>query len=141
MANLLYPSNASLYFHNELATVIEHADGYARIDWNPVPISSSSLRAVYEHVLRLLRSRGFSKVLSDHLLMPPIQPDDQQWLIQDWAPRAVREAGYRHCAIIQAYAAANRLATTRVVQQLEPTMLTVRYFDDNRAAEQWLCCA
>jgi hypothetical protein len=47
MAHLLYPANASLFFHNELASVLEHADGYVRIDWNPVPSSSLTLRTVY----------------------------------------------------------------------------------------------
>jgi hypothetical protein len=138
MADLLYPANASLYYHNELAAVIDHADGYARIEWNPVPIRSASLRLVYEQVLLLLRSRGFSKILTDHQMMPPVQPEDQAWLTQEWAPRAVLEAGYRYCAIVQAYDVFNQLATKHMVQQLASFPLTIRYFEDNRQAEKWL---
>ncbi|MCB2410017.1 hypothetical protein [Hymenobacter lucidus] len=140
MADLLYPANASLYYHNELATVIEHAHGYARIDWNPVPIRSSSLRAVYEHALYLLRDEGFSKILTDHQLMPPVLPRDQEWLTQDWAPRAVH-AGYRLCAVVQAYDVLSQLSTQQIVQQITDLPLTIRYFTDSRAAEDWLRCA
>ncbi|TGE28686.1 hypothetical protein [Hymenobacter metallicola] len=138
MADLVYPSNASLYYHNELATVVEHGDGYARIDWNPVPIRSSSLRAVYEQVLQLLRTRGLSKVLTDHQMMPPIQPSDQEWLSHNWAPRAVQQAGYRFCAIVQAYDVLSQLSTQNIVRQLESVPLMIRYFEDNESAEKWL---
>ncbi|MCB2376931.1 hypothetical protein LGH70_05020 [Hymenobacter sp. BT635] len=138
MANLLYPNNASLYYHNELASVVEHADGYARIDWNPVPIRSSSLRAVYEQVLKLLRQQGFTKVLSDHQLLPPILPADQEWLSHDWAPRAVALAGYRCCALVQAHDVISQISLRQIVRELGPIPLTVRYFEDSSAAECWL---
>ena len=138
MADLQYPANASLYYHNELANVIGHADGYVRIEWNPVPIRSSSLRAVYEHVLGLLRSQGISKILTDNQFMPPVPPSEQEWLIQNWAPRAVLEAGYRFCAIIQAHDVLSQLATQHMVQQLACVPLTIRYFEDSREAESWL---
>ncbi|TGE24459.1 hypothetical protein E5K00_04380 [Hymenobacter aquaticus] len=138
MAHLLYPNNASLYYHNELASVVEHADGYVRIDWNPVPIRSSSLRAVYEQVLTLLRQQGFAKVLSDHQLLPPIQPSDQEWLSQDWVPRAVAQAGYRCCALVQAHDVLSQISLTHIVRQLGPVPLIVRYFEDSSAAERWI---
>ncbi|UOQ70805.1 hypothetical protein [Hymenobacter cellulosilyticus] len=139
MADLLYPANASLYYHNELATVVEHAHGYARIDWNPVPITSASLRAVYEQVLALLLSRRLCKVLTDHQMMPPLLPTEQQWLVETWAPRAIQEAGYRYCAIVQAYDVLNQQSTRQIVQRLTEKPLTVRYFEDDQAAEDWLC--
>jgi hypothetical protein len=141
MAHLLYPTNASLYFHNELASVLEHADGYARIDWNPVPIQSSVLRTIYEQVLQLLRVSGFTKILSDHQLMPPLQPADQAWLSENWVPRAIAEAGYRHGAVVEDHDLVSLTSIVQVVQQLDGLPLTVRYFEDDRRAAEWLRCA
>jgi hypothetical protein len=141
MANLLYPTNASLYFHNELASVLEHADGYARIDWNPVPSRSSTLRAVYEQVLHLLRAKGFTKILSDHQLRSPLLPADQLWLSEEWLPRAITETGYSHAAVVEAHDLLSRSSIMQVAQHLTPLPLTVRYFEDDRRAAQWLSCA
>ncbi|UOQ51568.1 hypothetical protein [Hymenobacter cellulosivorans] len=138
MADLRYPANASLYYHNELANVVEFTFGYVRIDWNPVPITSAALRAVYEQALNLLRSRGLCKILTDHQLMPPVPAGEQEWLVQDWAPRAIREAGYRYCAVVQSYDVLNRQSTQQIVQRLGKEPFTVRYFEDDQAAEDWL---
>jgi hypothetical protein len=141
MANLLYPTNASLFFHNELASVLEHADGYARIDWNPVPIQSRALRTVYTQVLNLLRASGFTKILSDHQLMPPLLPADQLWLSQEWVPQAIAEAGYSHGAVVESHDLLSRSTIVRVVEQIGHLALTVRYFEDDWRAAQWLRCA
>ncbi|PJJ60340.1 hypothetical protein [Hymenobacter chitinivorans] len=138
MADLRYPADASLYYHNDLATIMEHAHGYARIDWHPVPITSAALRTVYEQVLTLLSSRGLCKILTDHQLMPPVLAAEREWLTQNWAPRAMREAGYRYCAIVQAYDVLSQQSTQHMVQQLAETPLTIRYFEDAQAAEDWL---
>jgi hypothetical protein len=140
MAHLLYPSNASLYFHNELASILEHADGYARIDWQPVPSQSRVLRTVYEQVLRLLCATGFTKILSDRQLMPPLLPVDQLWLAEQWIPQAVSEAGYRHGAVVESHDLLSRNSVVQVVEKLGSLPLTVRYFEDDWQAAKWLRC-
>jgi len=141
MAHLLYPTNASLYFHNEVASVLEHADGYARIDWNPVPIQSGALRTVYEQVLRLLRTRGFTKILSDRQLMPPLLPADQVWLSEEWIPQAIEQANYRHGAVVASRDLLSHSSVVQVVEQVGHLPLTVRYFEDDWQAAEWLRCA
>ena len=137
MPDLLYPTRESLYFHNSLASIIEHSLGYVRIEWHPTLVRTSELREVYEQVLLLLKESGITKVLSDHQLLAAIMPDDQCWLANDWAPRAVQEGGYSHCAIIQAYDIVSHLATLKITKALTAP-LTVSYFDDEKAAEEWL---
>jgi hypothetical protein len=141
MAHLLYPTNASLFFHNEQASILEHTDGYVRIDWNPVPIQSGALRTIYEQVLRLLRHAGLTKILSDHQLMPPLLAADQHWLSDEWVPRAIAEAGYRHGAVVEAHDLLSRTSIVQVVNQLGNLPLTVRYFEDDWRAAEWLRCA
>lgn len=139
MNKLIYPAEGSLYFHNPLASVIEHPGQYIRVSWQAVPTFSTKLREVYEHVLRLLKESRLERVLCDHHCMTAIMPEDQEWLIKDWFPRAAREGGYRYCAIIESQDVYNRLGTNRVVQLLRGTSpINVSYFADTAAAEQWL---
>jgi hypothetical protein len=139
MNKLIYPASGSLYFHNAVAQVVEHHGQYIRVNWHAVPMYSSSLREVYEHVLRLLIEARLDRVLCDHHCMPAIMPQDQEWLATDWVVRAVREGGYRHCAIVESTDVFNRLGTNHIVQRLRGTLpLTVSYFSDSTSAEQWL---
>lgn len=139
MNKLIYPANGSLYFHNSVAQIVEHHGQFARINWHPVPMFSASLREAYEHLLRLLKEARLDRVLCDHHCMPAIMPQDQDWLATDWFPRATREGCYRYCAIVESQDVYNRLGTNRVVQRLRGNVpLSVAYFSDTAAAEQWL---
>ncbi|MBC6990022.1 MULTISPECIES: STAS/SEC14 domain-containing protein [Hymenobacter] len=141
MADLLYPTDESLYFHNELASVIEHPAKFVRIEWQIVPVRSSEFRMVYEQVLALLKNKGYTKVLTDHRSMPPILPEDKEWLARCWAPRAVHEGGYKRCAVVQTQDSANYLYTKHITHAINHLALEVGQFEDQQAAVRWLCCA
>lgn len=138
MAELVYPTNEFLHFHNELASLVEHADGYLRIDWKPAPMRSSLLREVYNRTLELLAYTRYGRIFTDHQLMAPILPHDSEWLRQEWVPRAVEAGGYRRCAIIQSHELVARHITQQLIAQLPPTSLTVCYFHDRSDAVAWL---
>ena len=139
MNKLIYPTHESLYFANSLAQVVEYSGHYVRVEWQSAPMLSQDLRKVYEQILLLLKESQLTKVLSDHQLMPAIMPQDQHWLATDWAPRAVREGHYSHCAVVDAYDVYNRLGTTSVVQHIRRTLdLRVAHFPDHESAERWL---
>jgi hypothetical protein len=139
MNKLIYPTQASLYFHNSLANVVEHPGLYVRVDWLPNPMFSSQLREVYEHILLLLQESGLTKVLADHQLMPAIMPCDQDWLNDNWIPRALQESGYRYCAVVDAHDINTRHITTRLVQRFRSrNQVTIAHFSDSSAAENWL---
>lgn len=129
----------TLYFNNALGRVYLYAPDYVRIDWQTAPMTRVDLRAVYEHTLHLLKRSGLTKVLSDHRLMPPYTPEDRDWLMRDWVPRAVREASYAHCAVVQAHDLFNRQATQALAGEVaQTTTLTVQYFDQLDPALAWL---
>lgn len=139
MNNLLYPFQKSLYFHSNLAVIIEHPGRYVQIEWQPVPMFSSGLREAYEQLLLLLKESQLSKVLSDHQMMPAIMPHDRDWLATDWAPRAVRESSYRYCAIINSHDVYNQLGTTELVHRIRgSSALRVSHFHDPESAAKWL---
>lgn len=139
MPDLLYPAQGSLYFANNIASVIEHPHGYVRLDWCPVPVTTDELLEVYEHTLQLLRESGITRILSDNQSRPPLMPHHQHWLLHVLTPRLVREAGYDRGAIIEAYGAQEKGPLNSALDHLAPLPLVVRYFSDVSAAECWLC--
>ena len=133
------PAAPLLYFNNALGRVYDYAPDYVRIIWQTAPMTHLELRAVYEHTLHLLKRSGLRKVLSDHRLMPPYTPEDRDWLLRNWVPRAVAEAGYSHCAVVQAEDVFNHETTLRMVAEVnQRTTLAVQYFDQLDPALTWL---
>ena len=135
----LNPTSPTLYFNNALGRVYHCAPDYVCLDWQDAPMTRGDLRAVYEHTLHLLKRTGLRKVLSDHRLMPTYTPEDRDWLLRDWVPRAVAEAGYSHCAVVQAHDVFNHKTTRGMAADVhQKTTLTVQYFDRLDPAVAWL---
>ncbi|GAA4028128.1 hypothetical protein GCM10022409_10210 [Hymenobacter glaciei] len=134
----LAPTSPTLYFNNALGRVYDYSPDYVRIDWQTAPVTHQDLRAVYEHTLHLLKRSGLRRVLSDHRLMPPYTPEDRDWLLREWVPRAIAEAGYSHCAVVQAHEAANRQTTQQLVEEAGKTALVVQCFAALHPALTWL---
>ncbi|OON67572.1 hypothetical protein B0919_17235 [Hymenobacter sp. CRA2] len=139
MSTYCLPTDESLHFQNDLADVVVHRN-YVRIDWHPAPMRSHDLRDVYNAALQVLQQQHLTKVLTNHRFMPPIHPEDQHWLSEEWIQRAVTEAGYQYCAVVDAYDSQNRAGTTEVVRQRH-LPLTIRHFDNISEADFWLRCA
>ncbi len=132
-------TSPTLYFNNALGRVYHYAPDYVRIEWQTAPMTRVDLRAVYEHTLHLLKRSGLHKVLSDHRLMPPYTPEDRDWLLHNWVPRAVAEAGYSHCAVVQAHDVVNHATTQQLVTEAsQTTILAVQYFGQMEPALTWL---
>ncbi|RAK65072.1 hypothetical protein [Hymenobacter edaphi] len=129
----------SRYYHNA-AAVISHplSSDYLHLGWSAARTSPDELRAVYEQTLRALQHFGLHKLLSDHSQRPPLPADIGTWMVQEWIPRAVREAGYSHCAVVENHAPLGRLAAQSIGAQLPPGLLTFRYFGTVAEAAAWL---
>ncbi|RTQ46586.1 hypothetical protein EJV47_21805 [Hymenobacter gummosus] len=127
------------YFQNPAAT-INHVAGedFLRLHWSAAKTSPDELRAVYQHTLRAFTHFGYRKLLSDHSQRPPMPSEVSTWLAEEWIPRAVREAGYSHCAVVDNSTPLGRLAAQAVGAQLPPGLLTFRYFPTLAEALGWL---
>ncbi|WP_460549333.1 hypothetical protein [Hymenobacter daeguensis] len=130
-------SSLQHYFRNAAAVISYAPAGYVRLDWQPTAVSPPELRAIYEHVLRAMRHHRAVALMTVHNQRPPMPPDVQAWLIEDWIPRAVATVGYGRCAIVQAEKPLSRLAA-RAVGTGQQTTLSYQYFDSEAAADGWL---
>ena len=131
----------TLHYFRNAAAVISYAShgpaGYIRLDWQAVPATPSELRAIYEHVLRAMQHHRAPTLMTLHNNRPLMPPEVQTWLVQDWMPRAVTEAGYSRCAIVEAESPLSRLAARSVGADVKG-QLRFQYFDSEEAADRWL---
>jgi hypothetical protein len=87
--------------------------------------------------LELLQQKRVSRWLGDCRLLGPVTQADQQWMNQDWHPRAVA-AGMRWVALVLPRAAVGRLAIRYVIMKLNQAELAINNFDDLESARAWL---
>lgn len=125
------------YLHNAAAVISYHAAGYVQLDWTSVATSSQELKAIYEHLLQAMKYFGASKVMTVHGQRPPMTQDVQQWLIEEWVPRAVAEVNYSCCAVVEAQTPLSRLAARTVGGGLLG-LLRHAYFVEQEEAASWL---
>jgi hypothetical protein len=99
--------------------------------------TSPMFRETNERVLRVIEERRADRLLGDVLDFILIGADDQQWLNENWLPRAM-EAGLRRAGLIQPVYYFNRVAVENVVQKVDQNRLKVGYFQEATSAREWL---
>ena len=97
---------------------------------------SAVFRARNAEVLGALARHRATKLLCDIRYFLLIAAADQDWLNNDWLPRAM-EAGLRQCAIVSPIYFFNRVAVQTVVDRIA-SALQVEYFDSPEAGLNWL---
>lgn len=134
------PEPAAVYpllFSNAAGQLREDHAGFLRTDWAAGPRGTGTAQELFEHMLLLVRQRGWSRILINQTRMVAFTPPEQQWAAQEWLPRAVA-AGYRYGAVVVSPLAMVRLATSFVTTSVLGRPLTYRSFDSEAEAEQWL---
>jgi hypothetical protein len=125
------------YFRNPAAEITHWPAGYIRADWHSMAADPIELRAIYGHVLRAMQRYGVTAVLFVHQQPEAIPEDLQQWLLAEWIPRAMREANYRRCALVEVYQPTTETDARAISQHLVGKM-EFSFFTDVAAAAAWL---
>ncbi|GAB3302423.1 hypothetical protein ACFQT0_11070 [Hymenobacter humi] len=129
---------STLHYFSNAAAVISYAPAsYIRLEWLSAPATVAELRSIYEHVLRAMQHHRVIRLMSVHNQRPPIPPEIQTWLTQEWLPRAVAEVGYRYCAVVEATAPLSRLAARAIGTGMKG-LLSYEYFETDALADAWL---
>ncbi|OON71089.1 hypothetical protein B0919_03610 [Hymenobacter sp. CRA2] len=108
-----------------------------RIVWHPNAAGTMARRELMEEALQWLIESGKGKVLADQRFMVPFSTAEQQWLTENWTPRAVEQGGYRCRAILAARDAVARLASASVMMSARG-QINYCYFDNEEEAVAWL---
>lgn len=94
-------------------------------------------RAVLEAAIRALTEHQASRFLYDGLNMKVIKQDDQEWIAQDWLPRALA-AGLRHTAMVIPKSGLAMMNVDDITASVPDNEIDVRYFTTVGKAREWL---
>ena len=118
----------NIYFDGEINSVVMEWNGYA---------TSKQFKQGTELMLNMLIKNNCSKVLADIKDMKIIAMEDQQWLNEEFLPRATT-FGFKAIAIVKPNYYFNKVAVETISYKVDKEKLTINFFDDAEEAREWL---
>jgi len=118
----------NIYFDQEINAVVMEWNGYA---------TSKQFKEGTELMLNTLIKNNCSKVLADIKDMKIIAMEDQQWLNEEFLPRATK-FGFKAIAIIRPDYYFNKVAVETISYKADKDKLTINFFDNTKEAREWL---
>jgi hypothetical protein len=128
----------TLLYKNIAGEIFADPAGYMRSQWSAEPRTLADTQALLNGLSAGMREYGWSRALINQVAMQPFSEAEQQWVVQQWLPQAVREAGYRLGAIVVASNIYSRLAMSYVTTNMLGLPMRYRSFDDEAEAIDWL---
>lgn len=129
----------SIYFENGAGRILENtADRYLCLKWSANERDTETFRALLNHVARALVRHGWSKVLAIQQAMQPLNEEELRWMLQEWLPRAMHQAGYRHGAIVLPHQLDARRTTNQLTNQAQQQAMNYQTFEEEAEAITWL---
>jgi len=117
-----------IFYEKELDAVVMEWHGYA---------ISRQFREGTELMLNTLIRHKAGKVLADVQDMTMIGMEDQQWLEEDFLPRAIN-FGFRAVAMVRPRSYFNKVAVESVSYKVDKNKLSINFFDNADEARAWL---
>ena len=118
----------NIYFDKDINAVVMEWDGYA---------TSKQFKQGTELMLNMLIQNNCSKVLADIKDMKIIAMEDQQWLNEEFLPRAT-SFGFKSIAIVKPDFYFNKVAVETISYKADKDKLTINFFDNTDEAKEWL---
>jgi hypothetical protein len=109
---------------------------YVCMEWSGYH-NSATFRQGTEQMLHELTRHKASKVLADIKDMVLIGMEDQEWLIGEFLPRAIRQ-GFGAIAIVRPTHYFNKVAVETIAYKINQEQLRIQFFDDIQQAKAWL---
>ena len=131
------PAVPRLLYENPAGQLLADPAEFLRTNWGSQRRTPADTRELFNHMLRSLQQHRWSRILISQVGMAPFSPAEQQWVAQEWLPRAVQEGGYRHGAVVSSDVLV-RLATAYVTTHVQGLPLVYRSFETDAEAVRWL---
>lgn len=131
-------TSLSVLFENLAGQLVADPAGFLRLNWSATPRTIADTQGLLNHLAQALQQRGWGRVLANQTEMLSFSPAEQQWISQEWLPRAVQTGGYRHAAIVVSTDTYARLATAYITTSMQGLPMRYRSFDQEAEAAAWL---
>jgi hypothetical protein len=135
---LMSATTRTIYFKNNAGCLWEEPQRYIRLDYYPGARSETQFQALLTHAQQAMKRRGWSRMLVNQQEMNAFTASEETWMVNEWLPRAVQEAGYRYGAVVVAHNVFARLAMTSVVMTSRKLGHFYRSFEHENEAINWL---
>jgi hypothetical protein len=106
------------------------------VEWKSA-VNSAELRIAIERGVVALSKNHGSRWLADCQSLGPISAEDQEWLDQDWFPRALA-AGLRRMAVVLPWKDVARMNVEDIMGRVPETRMERAYFETVWRAQEWL---
>ncbi len=131
-------ASRTIYFKNNAGCVWEEPQAYLRLDYFAGLRNEAQFQALLTHARQAMQRHGWNRMLINQQLMSAFTPSEETWMVNDWLPRAVQEAGYRYGAVVVAHDVFARLAMTTLVMSSRNLNHQYRSFEHEPEALVWL---
>lgn len=105
--------------------------------WKGVYVSDEPLRRILNEIIIVLELKKASIIIADAREMYVINPNDQEWILNSWYPRAVK-AGFRYQGLILNKDTFSELAVKTISNQYDASTVTTQYFSSPSEALDWV---
>jgi FAD/FMN-containing dehydrogenase len=131
------PHGGKVYLDTPYVLVGWDGDGpWVFVKWKAWA-NSIEYRAAQEAVILALRENHASRNLIDSRDSRVVSDEDQEWLVEDWMPRAVA-AGRRWTAIVLPKSALGRTIAENIDKRPRSSLVKVEHFQTVEEAAAWL---
>jgi len=122
---------------NPSATLVYHSEkGIVHHTFHR-PIHGDDFRSILNAGVELLKKYGAQKWLSDDRENSALSPEDTEWSMKDWFPRA-KESGWKYWALVIPESVVARMNLKQFIDQYFQQGLWIMVFTNPEDALKWL---
>lgn len=131
-------ANLELCFSSEACDIYFNAGLHViQSRWKGKYVEGEALRLILNELIVALQKQNAAIIIADARDMLIISHADQQWIIDDWYPRAVK-AGFRYQGLILSVNTFNELNVKQITNNYDTAVIETRYFQSPSEALEWV---
>ncbi len=105
--------------------------------WKGPAADGEALYRILDALVDGLKLKSSNVIIADARQMQVINNEDQQWITDNWYPRALA-AGFRYEALVVSKYTFNAVTVRRIVRNYDEQKLKTAYFNSVPAAYDWV---
>jgi hypothetical protein len=118
----------NIYYYNDIKVV--------HLDWGKFVTPAQFIEACNFSLDLMAKNKG-KKMIADNSKIGVVAVENQNWLTNDWFPRAL-EKGFRFSAVVLSNDAFVKYAIKKIENNINNELFVVQYFDSVDNAKEWL---
>lgn len=129
-AELFYTSPACDIYYNPAINAVQTR-------WTGLFVHGIEFREIHDEMIRLLKLKQSDTIIADASKMQIITPDDHEWILNNWYPRAL-EAGFRFQALIVSKGSFAEYSIRSLVEEYDHNRIQTISFHNYEEACDWI---